>query len=74
MPAAGTARARGATRAIEPAVPVMTIEFSEELPVATELSAESVSVEVPDPPLTDGGLKLAVTPAGKPLAPRITLP
>ena len=53
-----------------PLVPVM---ISVELPAGVELVVETVRVEDPEP-LTDVGLKLAVAPAGKPLAAKVTLP
>ena len=39
-----------------------------------EQSVDTVSVEDPDPPLIEAGLKLAVAPVGKPLTPKETLP
>jgi len=46
---------------------------SVELPAGVELVVDIVRVEDPEP-LTDAGLKLAVAPAGKPLAAKVTLP
>ena len=46
---------------VPPLVPVMG---PVRLPVAAAAEVETVSVEVPEP-VTDGGLKLALTPAGK---------
>ena len=43
------------------------------MPLAVDPDAESVSVEVPEPPLTEAGLKLAVTPDGNPPVPSVTL-
>ena len=43
------------------------------MPLAVEPDADRVSVEVPEPPLTDAGLKLAVTPEGSPPVPNVTL-
>jgi hypothetical protein len=38
------------------------------VPVGVEVLVVMVSVELPDPPLTEVGLKPAVAPLGKPLA------
>ena len=51
-----------------PLVPV-TVTFA--VPVVAVLAAVNVNVLVP---VVDDGLKLAVTPEGKPLALRVTLP
>ena len=55
---------------IEPPEPVIV---NEAVPSAAELEALIVSVEVPEPPATVLGLKLAVTPEGNPLALKATL-
>jgi hypothetical protein len=47
---------------------------SVELLVGVELLVVTVSVDVPEPPLTDAGLKLAVAPAGNPLVLSATVP
>ena len=53
-----------------PLVPVMV---TVELPAGVVLLVATVNVEVPAP-LTDPGVKVAVAPAGKPLALSITAP
>jgi hypothetical protein len=58
-----------AVRTVEPEVPV-TVMFA--VPSVAVLDAVSVSVELF--PVVDAGLKLAVTPDGKPLAVNVTLP
>src|SRR5262245_19863552 len=42
-------------------------------PVGVEVEVAMVSVELPEPPPIDAGLKLAVAPAGRPLALRFTV-
>jgi len=54
-----------------PSVPVMV---SVELPVGVEAVVETVRVEEPEPLVTETGLKLAVAPAGNPLALSETVP
>lgn len=54
----------------EPLVPVAEIV---ELLAALPVVVETIRVEVPDP-LTEDGEKIAVAPAGKPLAVRFTVP
>lgn len=51
-----------------PLVPVMVIVLE---PLGVEPEVVTVSVEEPDP-VMDAGLKLAVAPAGRPLALRVT--
>ena len=51
-----------------PLVPVIVI-----VPEAAVAEVETVSVELPEP-VTDAGLKVAVTPAGKLPVPSATLP
>jgi hypothetical protein len=43
------------------------------VPFGVELVVEIVSVDEPDPPLTDAGLKLGVAPLGRPVAVNETL-
>src|SRR5579859_102673 len=54
-------------------LPLVPVIVRVELPVGVLLLVEMVSVEVPAP-LIDAGLKLAVAPAGKPLALSVTAP
>src|SRR5581483_7248077 len=44
------------------------------VPVAVVLVVAMVSVDDPEPPLMEAGLKLAVAPEGKPLALSVTVP
>jgi len=44
------------------------------VPVVALLVVAMVSVDDPEPPLTEAGLKLAVAPEGKPLALSVTVP
>jgi hypothetical protein len=54
-----------------PSVPVMVMVAE---PVVVLLVVVMVSVDDPEPPLTEAGLKLAVAPEGKPLALSVTVP
>src|SRR5579859_117337 len=45
-------------------IPVMVIVY---VPAGVELEVDTFSVEEPEPPLMEAGVKLAVTPAGEPL-------
>ena len=53
-----------------PLVPVMVIG---KLPVGVVLAVVTVMVDEPEP-FTDVGLKLALAPAGNPLALKVTVP
>ncbi|MGH9208426.1 MAG: hypothetical protein ACRD1G_18045, partial [Acidimicrobiales bacterium] len=54
-----------------PLVPVMV---SVEVPAGVELVVETLSVELPEPPLIEVGLKVPVAPVGKPLTLNDTAP
>jgi hypothetical protein len=54
-----------------PLVPVIVMV---DVPAGVELMVEMVSVEEPEPPLMDDGLKVAAAPEGKPLALNDTTP
>jgi hypothetical protein len=53
-----------------PDVPVIV---TVELPAGVDELVEMLTAGLPEP-LTDPGLKLAVAPVGKPLAPKVTVP
>jgi len=55
----------------EALVPVME---KDELLAELAAAVVIVSVEVPDPPLSEGGEKVGVAPVGNPLAVRLTVP
>jgi hypothetical protein len=48
-------------------VPPLAVRVIVKVPVGVELEVDMLSVEDPEPPLTDGGLKLPVAPLGSPL-------
>jgi hypothetical protein len=52
--------------------PPVPVTVTVAVPKAAALLAAKVRVDVPEPPETLAGLKLAVTPEGKPLADKVT--
>jgi hypothetical protein len=46
----------------------------EYVPIAVEPEVVMPNVELPDPPVTDAGVKVAVAPVGKPLTLKLTVP
>ena len=66
-----TTRVTWALCDVVPFVPVMVSVY---VPGGVELEVETVSVEEPEPPLTEVGLKLNVAPVGNPLKPKDTVP
>jgi hypothetical protein len=54
-------------------LPLVPVIVRVEVPAAAELLVVMVSVDVPEP-LTEAGLRVAVTPAGAPLTPNATAP
>lgn len=54
-------------------MPLVPVIVSGKVPVGVEVLVVTVIVEEPEP-ATEGGLKLALAPAGNPLALRVTVP
>lgn len=55
-------------------VPDVPVIVSVYVPAAVAAVVLTVRVELPEPPATDAGAKLALAPAGSPLALRLTVP
>jgi len=62
--AVGTVSVAGVVRVVLPLVPVIVNGY---VPVGVEPLGVTVNVVVPEPPVTDAGLKLDVAPVGTPI-------
>ena len=55
-------------------LPLVPVIVNVKVPVEVVLEVVQVSVEVPEPPLIEVGLKLQVAPVGAPLTLKLTVP